>query len=159
MACRLGSAQPLSEPILEYHLLETFSGINLSEILSKIHTFSFKKMHLKMLSGKWQSFCLSLHELTQNVKENYTMSDWRLKLLPVSLFVVRYSIHQTCLGHVNHANISKPLTHWGWDKMAAVSQTTLSNAFSWMKMSKFRLRFHSSLFLRVQLTITQHWFR
>ena len=26
------------------------------------------------------------------------------------------------------------LTHWGRDKMAAVSQTTLSNAFSWMKM-------------------------
>ena len=43
--------------------------------------------------------------------------------------------------------------------MAAVSQTTLSNAFSWMKMSEFRLRFHWSLFLRVQLTIIQHWFR
>ena len=38
--------------------------------------------------------------------------------------------------------------------MAAVSQTTLSNAFSWMKMLEFRLRFHWSLFLRVQLTIT-----
>ena len=26
------------------------------------------------------------------------------------------------------------LTHWGWDKMDAISQTTFSNAFSWMKM-------------------------
>ena len=43
--------------------------------------------------------------------------------------------------------------------MAAVSQTTLSNAFSWMKMLEFQLRFHWSLFLRVQLTIIQHWFR
>ena len=51
------------------------------------------------------------------------------------------------------------LTHWGRDNMAAVSQTTLSNAFSWMKMLEFRLRFHWSLFLRVQLTIIQHWFR
>ena len=51
------------------------------------------------------------------------------------------------------------LTHWGRDKMAAVSQTTLSNAFSWMKMLECRLRFHWSLFLRVQLTIIQHWFR
>ena len=51
------------------------------------------------------------------------------------------------------------LTHWGRDKMATVSQTTLSNAFSWMKMLEFRLRFHWSLFLRVQLTIIQHWFR
>ena len=51
------------------------------------------------------------------------------------------------------------LTHWGRDKMAAISQTTFSNAFSWMKMFKFRLRFHWSLFPRVQLTIFQHWFR
>ena len=43
--------------------------------------------------------------------------------------------------------------------MAAISQTTLSNAFSWMKMLEFRLRFHWSLLLRVQLTIIQHWFR
>ena len=41
------------------------------------------------------------------------------------------------------------LTHWGRDKMAAISQTTFSNAFSWMKMSKFRLKFHWILFLRV----------
>ena len=26
------------------------------------------------------------------------------------------------------------LTHWGWDKMDAISQTTFSNAFSWMKI-------------------------
>ena len=50
------------------------------------------------------------------------------------------------------------LTHWGRDKMATIFQTTLSNAFSWMKMYEFRLRFHRSLFLRFQLTISQHWF-
>ena len=38
-------------------------GMNLSEISSKIHTFSFKKMHLKMLSGKCQPFCFSLNVL------------------------------------------------------------------------------------------------
>ena len=42
--------------------------------------------------------------------------------------------------------------------MAAIFQT-FSNAFSWMKMYKFRLRFHWSLFPRFQLTIFQHWFR
>ena len=51
------------------------------------------------------------------------------------------------------------LTHWGRDKMAAISQTTLSNAFSWMTMLEFRIKFHWSLFIRVQLTISQHWFR
>ena len=30
------------------------------------------------------------------------------------------------------------LTHWSRDKMAAISQTTFSNAFSWMKMYEFR---------------------
>ena len=50
------------------------------------------------------------------------------------------------------------LTHWSRDKMDAISQTTLSSAFSWMKMFEFRLQFHWSLFLMVQLTIFQHWF-
>ena len=51
------------------------------------------------------------------------------------------------------------LTHWDRDKMAVVSQTIFSNAFPWMKMYGFRLKFHWSLFLRFQLTIFQHWFR
>ena len=32
------------------------------------------------------------------------------------------------------------LTHWGRDKMAVISQTILSNAFSWMKILEFRLK-------------------
>ena len=38
-------------------------GTNSSEILSEIHTFSFKKMHVKMSSGMWQPFCLGLNVL------------------------------------------------------------------------------------------------
>ena len=44
-------------------------------------------------------------------------------------------------------------------EMAAILQTTFSNAFSWMKRHEFHLRFHWSLFLRFELTIFQHWFR
>ena len=33
------------------------------------------------------------------------------------------------------------------------------SAFSWMKIFEFRLEFHWSLFLRVQLRIFHHWFR
>ena len=43
------------------------------------------------------------------------------------------------------------LTHWGRDKMDAISQTTFSNTFSWMKIFEFRLTFHWSLFPRFQL--------
>ena len=38
-------------------------GTNLSEILSEILTFSFKKMHLKMSSGRWCPICLGLNVL------------------------------------------------------------------------------------------------
>ena len=37
--------------------------------------------------------------------------------------------------------------------MAAISRTTFSNAFSWMKVYEFRWRFHWNLFLCSQLTI------
>ena len=36
-------------------------GTNFSERLIEIHTFSFKKMHLKRLFGKWWPFCLVLN--------------------------------------------------------------------------------------------------
>ena len=35
-------------------------GTNLSEILIKIYTLSFKKIHLQMSSGKWRPSCLGL---------------------------------------------------------------------------------------------------
>ena len=43
--------------------IRTF-GTNLSEILFEIYTFLFKKMHFKMSSGKWRSYCLGLNMLT-----------------------------------------------------------------------------------------------
>ena len=60
-----------------------------------------------------------------------------------------------CRQHFNGIN----LTHWGQDKMDAIFQTTFSNGFSWMKMYEFQLKFHWSLFLGVQLAISQYWFR
>ena len=41
-----------------------------------------------------------------------------------------HSVNALCAGYCYKG----VLTHWGRDNMAAVSQTTLSNAFSWMKM-------------------------
>ena len=51
------------------------------------------------------------------------------------------------------------LTYWGQDKMGIISQTIFSHVFSWMDMFEFWLKLHWSLFLKVQLTIFQHWFR
>ena len=58
-----------------------------------------------------------------------------------------------------HWWICTKIKHIGRGKMAAIFQTTSLNAFFWIKMNRFRLRFHLSLFLRVQLTIFHHWFR
>ena len=38
-------------------------GTNFSEMLIEIHTFSFKKIHLKMSCGKWRPSCLGLNML------------------------------------------------------------------------------------------------
>ena len=51
------------------------------------------------------------------------------------------------------------LTHLPLNKMAAISQTTFSNAFSLIKRFVDWYEFHWSLFPRVQLTIFRHWFR
>ena len=43
-------------------------GTNVSEISIEIYTLSFRKMHLKMSSGKWRPCCLGLNELTDKRK-------------------------------------------------------------------------------------------
>ena len=43
-------------------------GTNFSEILCEIHTFSFKKMHLKMSYEKWRPFCLGLNVSTEKMR-------------------------------------------------------------------------------------------
>ena len=60
------------------------------------------------------------------------------------------------LGVVLGIVIISGLTHWGRDKMTAISQRTFSNGFSWMKMYEFHW---IALFLRIQFTIFHHWFR
>ena len=45
-----GATKPLSELVMQYRF--GTSGTKFSEILSEIHTFSFKRMHLKMSSAE-----------------------------------------------------------------------------------------------------------
>ena len=47
-------------------------GTNFSEISIEIHTFSFKKTHFKLFSGKWRPFCLGLNVsiVNRNIKHN-----------------------------------------------------------------------------------------
>ena len=64
---------------------------------------------------------------------------------------------QSCYGP--SSPVMFQFTHLPLNKMAAFLQTIFSNAFLWMKSFVFWLKFHWILFLRVQLIISQHWFR
>ena len=64
-------------------------GINFSEILIEIYTFSFKKMHLKTSSAKRCPFCLGLNVLKRDIyiqglyslsgKTSYRKISWSLE--------------------------------------------------------------------------------
>ena len=90
---------------------------------------------------------------------------WFIKLIHIYIYMYTYTYKQDSCNtdgieyEPYWLQFSCSLTHWGRDKMVVISQTTFSNAFYWMKMYEFRLRFHWSLFLNVQLTIFHHWFR
>ena len=49
------------------------------------------------------------------------------------------------------------LTRWGRDKMAAIFPDDIFKCIFLMTEYGFRIKFHWSLLLRVQLTISQHW--
>ena len=69
----IGSDNGLS-PGRRQAIISTNAGIlligplrtNFSDILSEIHSFSFKEMHLKMASAKWRPFCFGLNVLKQS---------------------------------------------------------------------------------------------
>ena len=55
----------------------------------------------------------------------------------------------------NHALPSAFTSSPPWTKCLTFSQTTFSNAFSWLKNFVCQFEFHWSLFLKVRLTISQ----
>ena len=83
-------------------------GTNFSEMLIEIHTFSFKKIHLKMSSGKWRPFCLGLHVIISRLTACY-----------------RYDCVAWCSSHTceHSVNTLRP------GKRAAIFQTTFWNTF------------------------------
>ena len=72
---------------------------------------------------------------------------------------IRFNIDQVLWCHVTSSGL-KELTYLPLDKMATtISQTIFSNDFSWMKSFVFWFKFHWSVFLGVQLKISQHWLK
>ena len=69
-------------------------------------------------------------------------------LIDRPLFLCVYALHR-----IMELYNQWKVAHWGRDKMAAVLQTTISNAFSLIEISDFLLHIHINMFLGVQLMI------
>ena len=76
-------------------------GTNFSEILSEIHTFSFKNIRLNTSSAKWRPFCLSLNELNPKVRVQLMVFDGvntgSSSLLPKTIPEPMLTHHHWCL--------------------------------------------------------------
>ena len=79
-------------------------GTNFSENQIEISTFSFKKMRLKMSSGKWRPFCLSLSLIAFNQA---------LTTVSMSLMYLLW-IEHVILSRLFRIRVQ--LSHWGQDK-------------------------------------------
>ena len=73
--------------------------------------------------------------------------------------VIQVIWYLTLFSRLLHHLRAGTYTNLSLDKMASISQTAFSNAFSWMKILEFRFEFHWHMFLRVQLSLSLHWFR
>ena len=117
-----------------------------------IKYFFYMKMNLKchLQNGgnfKLASMCLWIYLVSSCLRARLDSRG------PHSVLCCRFS-HWLINRRDNIGSVS-----WGRNKIDTISHTTFSNAFCWMKIYWFRLKFHLSLFTRVQLMMIQHWFR
>ena len=66
-------------------------GTNFSEILSEIHAFSYKKIHLKLSYAKFRLFCLGLNVLT-----HWGLNEL-ISRLPLFNIHMIYKFHTICI--------------------------------------------------------------
>ena len=147
--CRLFCTKPLSnKPMLCYGWLEQ----------TEFFSSEYRTCNLWKCFWKYRLRKAAMLSRVRWVKSQYVTPSGSVTGIfrDYEVNIVAVDIMKSC---GNRSSTTMVLTHWSRDKMDAISQTTFSNAFSWMKMFEYRSKFHWSLFLRVQLTISQHWFR
>ena len=160
MACRLVGTMPLSTPMLEYcysNLRNKFQWILKPNSYIFIHENVFENVSCEMAGIFLRPQCVKAtrsialcitHWFTARVGPycRYILILSYSTFVYVECYLVHYSLE---LRHIRTAYRVSALTYWGRNKMAAISQTTLSNAFSWAIVLEFRLKFHWNLFFRV----------
>ena len=104
-------------------LIQTL-GTNISKILSKIHTFSFTEMHLKMSSGKWQPFCLSLNVLTSSKSDLGLIS---VVSVPneIPIYTVLCHSMSQCIMHQYRSYLKVDLIHMHTNRITSLCKCNL----------------------------------
>ena len=154
-------ARPFPEPMLNSHLW-SFVPFPWKTISKRLVKLIFCIMRLKMIPLKLLPHLPWANELTG--------SWFRLSLnnpMPICVFVHQMlSNGCECCSNTDNEGLAGrdpegilALTHLLLDKIATISKTTFVNSFPKMKICVFWFQFHWRLFLWVQLTIRQHWFR
>ena len=114
-------------------------------------------------SGKFHNNVITALVLTQCLRFRYTKCQVPLteKVARLVSDLVRMMItirHPPSGSLLKICNQTGHLIYCGGDNLDTISQTTVSNPFSWMKMYEFLLKVHW-FWLMVQLKIFQHRFR
>ena len=136
------------------------------------------QMHLKLKSCKvsfshnllcccpiWnfaQSTAVMLPCSVQNIQNNLIIETDLMVKLDFARFEFKmgfWQISYIAKGRQAHVFLELRINTLRPRKIDAISQMTFSKGFSWTKVFAFWLKFHWSLFPRVQLTKFQHWFR
>ena len=174
---RIGD-KPLPQPMLVYCQLDSWGQVSVKFQLESYH-FHSRKCIWKCRPPQRRPFCpggdeLMWHNIQLGNTMTYTKISGNLEAVFSNCPRTWQASRQHCyrgsetsrdivLKRLMGGNETGPtglhviLTQWGRDKIAAISHTTFSYAFSLMQMYVFRIRFLWSLFLRVELTILQHW--
>ena len=135
-----------------------FLHINNSEMTNVCMAYLDRCIFFQILNNLQ---CDRFHEKDVNSHCNVYIKSSESDITALTMFkhsvirVRRYITIWECLRQLG----SHPIKHIEAEtKMAAILQMIFSNAFSRMQIYEFRLQFQV-LFLRVQFTIFQHWFR
>ena len=124
------------------------SGTNSNENLIEIHTFSLKKIHLKMPSGKWRPFCFGLNVISGSYSnhKNKTLLVRRYKLTCFqSVYVDMLDTHSSTQQPNNNNHIDLNMTivcrapqHWYtfWMMTSSNGNTFRVPGYRWIPRTK-----------------------
>ena len=90
-------------------------------------------------------YCIFNRTLDNKFVWNYNRQKRFSSRKPISKYCLQDGGHSDiwyCYKELTTGGLKPSLTHWGRDKMGAISQTKFSHAFSGTRFYQFRLRFH-----------------